>query len=155
MNMVFVGAECAPWSKTGGLGDVMGSLPKAMQRRGHRVMVVAPRYGMYEDAIDTSVRQMYKYDTQFLVHTLSYASRPLPVQRSGGCMIRMAVSLDLSSTQIQLMSARFLIILIEPQRLMFCVVLTALCYKLSYRISCRKAHWAFLHYSRDIYLQSV
>jgi starch synthase len=60
MNMVFVGAECAPWSKTGGLGDVMGSLPKAMQRRGHRVMVVAPRYGMYQDAIDTSVRQMYR-----------------------------------------------------------------------------------------------
>jgi hypothetical protein len=31
-----------------------------MQRRGHRVMVVAPRYGMYQDAIDTSVRQMYR-----------------------------------------------------------------------------------------------
>ena len=64
MNMVFVGAECAPWSKTGGLGDVMGSLPKAMQRRGHRVMVVAPRYGMYDDAFDTGVRQMYKCATQ-------------------------------------------------------------------------------------------
>lgn len=39
MNLVFVGSECAPWSKTGGLGDVMGALPKAMARRGHRVMV--------------------------------------------------------------------------------------------------------------------
>ena len=64
MNMVFVGAECAPWSKTGGLGDVMGSLPKAMQRRGHRVMVVAPRYGMYDDAFDTGTRQMYKCAVQ-------------------------------------------------------------------------------------------
>lgn len=43
MNVVMVGAECAPWSKTGGLGDVMGALPKALARRGHRVMCVAPR----------------------------------------------------------------------------------------------------------------
>ncbi|KAL6760377.1 hypothetical protein V8C86DRAFT_2554548 [Haematococcus lacustris] len=56
MNVVMVGAECAPWSKTGGLGDVMSALPKAMQRRGHRVMVVAPRYDNYLDAWETGVR---------------------------------------------------------------------------------------------------
>ncbi|KAK9790564.1 hypothetical protein WJX73_007353 [Symbiochloris irregularis] len=44
MDIVFVSSEVAPWSKTGGLGDVMGSLPVAMARRGHRVMVVTPRY---------------------------------------------------------------------------------------------------------------
>lgn len=44
MDLVFVTSEVAPWSKTGGLGDVMGSLPIAMARRGHRVMVVAPRW---------------------------------------------------------------------------------------------------------------
>ena len=60
MNMVFVGAECAPWSKTGGLGDVMGALPKAMARRGHRVMVVVPRYEIYNDAWDTDVRVRYR-----------------------------------------------------------------------------------------------
>ena len=43
MDIVFVSAEVAPWSKTGGLGDVVGSLPVALARRGHRVMVVAPR----------------------------------------------------------------------------------------------------------------
>lgn len=64
MNIVFVGAECAPWSKTGGLGDVMGSLPKAMARRGHRVMVIAPRYDNYADAFDTGVRQMYRVFNQ-------------------------------------------------------------------------------------------
>jgi starch synthase len=48
-NIVFVTAEVAPWSKTGGLGDVCGSLPPALAARGHRVMVVAPRYAPYED----------------------------------------------------------------------------------------------------------
>ena len=32
LNVVFVGAECAPFSKTGGLGDVMASLPKVRPR---------------------------------------------------------------------------------------------------------------------------
>ena len=35
---------------------MMGALPKALARRGHRVMVVAPRYANYEEAWDTSVR---------------------------------------------------------------------------------------------------
>jgi len=43
LDIVFVSAEVAPWSKTGGLGDVMGALPQAMAERGHRVMVVSPR----------------------------------------------------------------------------------------------------------------
>lgn len=33
LNVVMVGAECAPFSKTGGLGDVMGSLPKVRESR--------------------------------------------------------------------------------------------------------------------------
>lgn len=43
-NIVFVSSEAAPYSKTGGLGDVCGSLPIALAARGHRVMVVSPRY---------------------------------------------------------------------------------------------------------------
>ncbi|KAL4855125.1 Granule-bound starch synthase 2 [Chlorella vulgaris] len=56
MNIVMVGAECAPYSKTGGLGDVMQALPKALAARGHRVMSVAPRYKQYPDAVDTGLR---------------------------------------------------------------------------------------------------
>ena len=55
MNVIIVGAECAPWSKTGGLGDVMGALPQALASRGHRVMAIAPRYASYKDAWDTGV----------------------------------------------------------------------------------------------------
>jgi hypothetical protein len=64
MNIVMVGAECAPWSKTGGLGDVMGALPKAFARRGHRVMVVAPRYEIYDDAWETGIRRLFRVCNQ-------------------------------------------------------------------------------------------
>jgi granule-bound starch synthase len=56
MNLVFVGAEVGPWSKTGGLGDVLGGLPPAMAAKGHRVMTVSPRYDQYKDAWDTDVQ---------------------------------------------------------------------------------------------------
>eukprot|EP00271_Cylindrocystis_brebissonii_P015915 TRINITY_DN38996_c0_g1_i1.p1 TRINITY_DN38996_c0_g1~~TRINITY_DN38996_c0_g1_i1.p1 ORF type:complete len:608 (+),score=124.37 TRINITY_DN38996_c0_g1_i1:53-1876(+) len=55
MRLVFVSAEVAPWSKTGGLGDVLGGLPPALAALGHRVMTVAPRYDQYKDAWDTDV----------------------------------------------------------------------------------------------------
>jgi starch synthase len=57
MKVVMVGSECAPWSKTGGLGDVMGALPKALAKRGHRVMVVVPRYEDYQGPTFTGVRR--------------------------------------------------------------------------------------------------
>lgn len=44
LNIVFVSAEVAPWSKTGGLGDVVGGLPIELAKRGHRVMSIAPRW---------------------------------------------------------------------------------------------------------------
>ncbi|XP_004495514.1 granule-bound starch synthase 1, chloroplastic/amyloplastic-like [Cicer arietinum] len=55
MNLVFVGAEVGPWSKTGGLGDVLGGLPPVLAGNGHRVMTVSPRYDQYKDAWDTNV----------------------------------------------------------------------------------------------------
>ncbi|GFR42632.1 hypothetical protein Agub_g3568 [Astrephomene gubernaculifera] len=55
LDIVFVAAEVAPWSKTGGLGDVTGGLPIELVKRGHRVMTIAPRYDQYADAWDTSV----------------------------------------------------------------------------------------------------
>jgi len=39
-----VASEAAPWAKTGGLADVLAALPEALERRGHRVTVVLPRY---------------------------------------------------------------------------------------------------------------
>ncbi len=44
-NVLFATSEVAPFSKTGGLGDVAASLPKALAERGHRVSVITPLYG--------------------------------------------------------------------------------------------------------------
>ncbi|KAL8170379.1 hypothetical protein V2J09_022183 [Rumex salicifolius] len=55
MNIVFISTEVGPWSKTGGLGDVVGALPPALAAMGHRVMTIAPRYDQYKDGWDTSV----------------------------------------------------------------------------------------------------
>ncbi len=44
MNVVFVSSEVAPFARTGGLGDVSGSLPKGLQRLGHEVSVFMPFY---------------------------------------------------------------------------------------------------------------
>lgn len=55
LSIVFVSAEVGPWSKTGGLGDVVGGLPIALAQRGHNVLTIAPRYDQYADAWDTSV----------------------------------------------------------------------------------------------------
>lgn len=44
MHIAFVASECVPYSKTGGLADVVGALPQALARAGHQVSVYLPRY---------------------------------------------------------------------------------------------------------------
>lgn len=49
MQIVFASAECAPFVKTGGLGDVAGSLPAALVRVGAEVIVMVPKYATIKD----------------------------------------------------------------------------------------------------------
>ncbi|HEY6050953.1 MAG TPA: glycogen synthase GlgA, partial [Thermoanaerobaculia bacterium] len=48
MKILFVASEAAPFIKTGGLGDVIGALPRALAARGHDVLCVIPRYAAIE-----------------------------------------------------------------------------------------------------------
>jgi starch synthase len=50
MNILFATAEAAPFSKTGGLGDVCGALPRELAKLGHRVSIVLPAFRQAFDA---------------------------------------------------------------------------------------------------------
>ena len=45
MKILFVTPECAPFVKTGGLGDVAAALPRALLALGHDVITLMPAYG--------------------------------------------------------------------------------------------------------------
>ena len=71
MKVLFVASEAAPFIKTGGLADVMGALPKALQALGVEPALVIPNYEgidadyknemetVYEGSVDLSWRNQY------------------------------------------------------------------------------------------------
>ena len=50
MKITFVASECAPFAKTGGLGDVVAGLSKALVRLGHEVRIIIPLYASLDRA---------------------------------------------------------------------------------------------------------
>ena len=56
MRILFVAAEVAPIAKVGGMGDVLGALPKILRQLGHDVRIFIPYYGFLNDKIDIPTR---------------------------------------------------------------------------------------------------
>lgn len=79
IDVLFVASEVAPFSKSGGLGDVMGALPNALAARGHAVAVVTPRYGGIDPAAHGLARLDGAVPVQGRPTTLLVAPGPAPV----------------------------------------------------------------------------
>ncbi|MGM0166405.1 starch synthase [Enterococcus sp. AZ135] len=62
MKTLFVAAECAPFFKTGGLGDVAGALPKALKEKGTDVKVVLPYFTKMSDRYKEQLEDLFSYD---------------------------------------------------------------------------------------------
>ncbi len=50
MNIAFIASEAVPFAKTGGLADVAGALPKALEKLGGKVKLFLPKYGSIDDS---------------------------------------------------------------------------------------------------------
>lgn len=62
MKILFVAAEGAPFSKTGGLGDVIGALPKSLVKAGHEVAVFLPYYDMVEAKFGDQIEDVLHFE---------------------------------------------------------------------------------------------
>ncbi|MDH7578771.1 MAG: glycogen synthase GlgA [Bacillota bacterium] len=72
LKILFTSAEVAPYAKTGGLGDVAGSLPKALAQLGHDVRIVLPKYKQITEGdylIDYPVEMNHHLETGIIRQT--------------------------------------------------------------------------------------
>ena len=59
-NVLFVASECVPFIKTGGLADVVGSLPKCFNKDEFDVRVIIPKY--------MCMKEEYKNQLEYITH---------------------------------------------------------------------------------------
>lgn len=64
MKILFVASEAVPFAKTGGLADVIGSLPKELKKQGLDVRVILPKYGDIPQAYKEQMQTLTSFDVQ-------------------------------------------------------------------------------------------
>ncbi|AET67876.1 glycogen/starch synthase, ADP-glucose type [Desulfosporosinus orientis DSM 765] len=62
MKLVFVTAEACPFAKTGGLGEVAGSLPAYLHQQGVDVRVIMPKYGTIPQELQREFKLLAQFD---------------------------------------------------------------------------------------------
>lgn len=82
LKILFVSAEVSPYSKTGGLGDVAGSLPAALRGKGVDVRVVLPKFGSIQPGLLSSITPA----ANFTVH-LSWRAQNAAIYAAEGDMV--------------------------------------------------------------------
>ena len=76
LKVLYVASEAVPFTKTGGLADVAGSLPKALKKQGVDVRVVMPKYGkIAQEYLD---KMEHIYDGEF---TISWRTKFLGIDK--------------------------------------------------------------------------
>ena len=88
LHLVYVASEMAPFARTGGLGDVLGALPKAVAAHGHDVRVIMPLYQAMQtrDAALTLTVPELAVPTLTTPHSASVWQAILPGQESEGAV---------------------------------------------------------------------
>lgn len=65
MRILFVAAEAAPIAKVGGMGDVVGALPKFLREMGHDVRIFLPYYGFLPDKMEIPKEPIWRGSAMF------------------------------------------------------------------------------------------
>ncbi|MBU0636651.1 MAG: glycogen/starch synthase [Patescibacteria group bacterium] len=87
LKIVSISAEVAPFSKTGGLGDVCHSLPKAIKKLGHEIVVITPLYGKIIDVKQNNLKLIFENikvylnlkDIVYINYWQGYLTNDLPI----------------------------------------------------------------------------
>ena len=86
MRILFVSAEVAPIAKVGGMGDVVGALPKILKKLGHDVRIFMPYYGGLRDKMDIPYDPIwwgYAMFNDFAVYQTSLPDSDVPLYLFG------------------------------------------------------------------------
>lgn len=73
LRIAFIASECAPFAKTGGLADVVGTLPAVLRKRGHETIVIVPGYRSLETG-DCAITREFESLGVWMGNTLEWCA---------------------------------------------------------------------------------